>query len=185
MRLFLAIPLPDATQKVIGNLLSALRELPGARGSFPKPTNLHLTVYFLGDHPESALPIIKSTITNALLNQSVLPDLLMEQIGAFPNLRNPRALFLGGIADPALLEFVTTVRNACSVAAIHGDAKTFLPHITLMRIKEISDMKMWQERVMRIRFVPQSIPIRELVLYKSDLGEHGPTYTPILNWRIG
>ena len=185
MRLFLAIPIPDSTQKIVGNLISALRELPGARGSFPKPTNLHLTVYFLGEHPETVLPKLKTAISELLLTQSQLSDFMLEQIGVLPNLRNARMLYLGGIASPELSDFVTAVRNTCSVVGVNGDNKPFLPHITVMRIKEISDQKTWQERMMRVRFVPQSIPLRELILFKSDLSEHGPTYTPLLNWRIG
>ena len=184
MRLFVAIPLPDAVQKAIGRLIDALREIPGARGTFPKPTNSHITVQFLGDIAEAHLPRLHEELGRTAALIPAPPPLRLEQIGAFPDFKRPRTIWVGGIADEQLLQLAESVRDACLRAGTPGDDKRFAAHVTLMRVKEISDAKTWQAGVMRLQFAPQTIDIREFALFRSDLSSAGPTYTALHAWRL-
>jgi len=185
MRLFIAIPLSEPTQKALGNLITVLREVKGVRGTFPRATNLHLTVQFLGDVPESKIPGLREKLTNAVQSIPAQEPLVLEQIGTFPNLRNPRVVWVGGIATPELKTLSDAVKMACIEAGTPPDDKGFVPHVTIMRIRELFDVKTLQTALMRINYAPQTIPIQQIVLFKSEITETGPIYTALANWVIG
>ena len=185
MRLFLAIPLSEPHQKVLANLMGALREVKGTFGSFSKATNLHLTVYFFGEVPEERLPILQAALTAAAEHWQEIPPFVLEALGAFPTLHNPRMIWAGGIISKEFGDFVTSVRETCDAAGIPGDNKPFQAHITLMRIREVTNTKLFHADLMKIRVVPQKIPVNQIVLFKSDLNSYGPTYTALSSWKIG
>ncbi len=185
MRLFLAIPLPDSVQKAVGNIINVLREVRSARGTFPKPTNLHLTVQFLGDVPESLLDRLKTSVGEAVATTPAIEPLILEQVGTFPNLRNPKVIWVGGLASDPLKAFAATIKRACTEAGAPPDDKGFNPHVTVMRIKELYDPKSLQTFLMRVNYSPQTVPVQQLILFKSELAETGPIYTVLKSWKIG
>ena len=184
MRLFIAIPLPDAAQKALGNVIEYLRDVRGVRGTFPRATNLHLTVQFLGDVPESKIPILREKLTAAVATIPAAPPLMLEQIGTFPNIKNPRVVWVGGIASDELKQLSEIVKVACIEAGTPPDDKGFVQHFTVMRVRELFDTKELQTALMRVSYAPQTVPVHQLVLFKSDLTQQGPIYTAMASWGL-
>ena len=60
MRLFLAIQLSPAVREALLTAQDALRRQ--GRGSFPPPENLHLTLAFLGEVPETRLGVVQEAM---------------------------------------------------------------------------------------------------------------------------
>ena len=92
-RSFCAIPLNEATRKLIICLQRELRDkLPGVRWS--RPETLHLTLRFFGDIPLESLE--KAAKVMLSVDGFGAPfELSLKDIGAFPSPTRPRVLWLG------------------------------------------------------------------------------------------
>lgn len=184
MRLFIAIPLPTKVQKALSNFSGSLKEVKGAKGTFPKSTNMHITLQFLGEVSEEATTQLIQDLENELAELKNLPDIHIEQVGAFPNLKAPKVIWVGGIASEELIQLVNKIYSQTKKIGIVQDQKVFIPHITIMRIKQIDDSAKWIAGLMKLKWTPQNVPIKEIVLYQSQLTEKGPIYTNIHTFRL-
>ena len=90
MRLFIAIPLPpDVAHRASALLPPAL---PGLRRV--QPENLHVTLAFLGETPESRLPDVAAAAEHAARAVRRF-RLVFDRTGRFPERGRPRVLWLG------------------------------------------------------------------------------------------
>ena len=90
IRAFIAISLPAEVILHLKNLQTYLKKHK-IKASWPKPSNMHLTLKFLGDIPISKIKDINHSISAAILdfnkeNKSL--SLFSEGIGAFPSIKN-------------------------------------------------------------------------------------------------
>lgn len=61
MRLFIAIQLPETIVDCLLETISDWKD-HGVTGTWTKPVNFHITAAFLGEQPESSLPVIKKIL---------------------------------------------------------------------------------------------------------------------------
>jgi 2'-5' RNA ligase len=61
-------------------------------------------------------------------------ELELGGLGAFPNLRRPRVVWMGVKADPKLELLHHDVERACEELGYEVDARAFRPHLTLARV---------------------------------------------------
>jgi len=105
--------------------------------AWTRPASWHLTLMFLGDWPAERVGTL-----SARLQETVSPHrpftVQPGGLGAFPDLRRPRVLFLQMDGGEALLELASDVRRAVNDAWPDGpqDRKDFRPHLTLARIRQ-------------------------------------------------
>ncbi len=160
MRLFIAIRLSDTIKDA---LVSAQRELHdhGIRGNYTREENLHLTLAFIGEFPDS------EPVMDALEAVSFSPfELELQGMGCF------RDLWWAGMKASAPLNAVSRrIRQALGNAGIPFDRKRFTPHITLVR-KACGQMPGIQLR-------GASMEVCSLSLMRSDRGKSGMVYTEI------
>jgi 2'-5' RNA ligase len=65
------------------------------------------------------------------------------------------------------------------------DRQNLVPHLTLGRIKEITDKKNFQSVVDTFRDLSSGeMPVREFVLYESILKKEGPIYIPLKRFEL-
>lgn len=183
MRLFIAIPVPDEVQRVLNKFSLALRDIKGARGSFPKSTDMHITLQFLGDIAEDKIDLLKLNLHNTLNGFNEIPPIQIEQVGAFPNLKNPRTIWVGGVCSEELQNLVNSIYSVSKKIGVNEEHKSFIPHITVMRVKLIEDSKYWVNGLIKLRWIPQTIPVTEVTLFHSKLTERGPIYTALQTYR--
>ena len=163
MRLFIAIPLDGALRAAVQSVQDDFRRC-GVRGNYTKAENLHLTLAFIGEHPDA------DGVLEVLDAVPFAPfELRLEGIGAFGDL-----WWLGLRDDPGLAANVRALRHALADADIPFDRKRFTPHITLLRRAEPGPYG-----IPAIRVPPLSSPIRRVVLMRSDRGKRGMIYTEI------
>ncbi|MCX7834583.1 MAG: RNA 2',3'-cyclic phosphodiesterase [bacterium] len=184
MRLFLAVPLPAEVQKALSKFSGALKEIGGAKGTYPKATDMHITLQFLGDVDEEKKNGLVSNLYQSLSPYKNLPDISIEQIGAFPNMKSPRVIWVGGIASEPLLRLMDTIKDETKKIGVVPEYKTFIPHVTIMRIKHIEDSRKWVAGLMKLRWTPQIVPLQKVVLFQSQLTEHGPIYTELNSFGL-
>src|SRR2546430_7734002 len=102
LRAFIAVQLSDALKRQIGSVQAELkREVSGSgRGSkavkivWAQPEAIHLTLKFLGDIQEAQVDALREILLKAAA--SARPFTLEARgLGAFPNPRAPRVIWLG------------------------------------------------------------------------------------------
>jgi 2'-5' RNA ligase len=141
MRLFTAIMLPADIRhhlvRVQEYLAGPVWELPGVK--WTAPSNLHLTLKFLGEVNDDKLSTLTEALT-AVRVQSV--TLFAERIGAFPKRGRAHLLTVnpGGDASQVAALF-DQIDHACEVIAVPRDRRAFTPHVTIGRSRDGVDVR--------------------------------------------
>ena len=160
MRLFIAINL---SPEMKGALTKAQRTMydRGVHGNFPSEENLHLTLAFIGEYPNT------EAVMDALSGVTFTPfELMLDGVGRFGD------LWWAGLRESAALTAVVRrVRRALAERAIPFDRKRFTPHITLLR-KASGDAA-------GIIIAPETMTVRAISLMSSRRGRNGMIYTEI------
>jgi len=178
MRLFIAVDPGERFRRDLSSRLDAWR----ARVSIAwvRPENMHLTLAFLGELPETAPPALQEALRAATAGSGPLV-LRPGEVGAFPSLRSPRVLVLHCDSGGRLERLAAAVRAATDPLLPPGqrDDKPFRSHLTLARIKRpLSPAEQRELAGMRLgEWEP--LPIAEVRLVRSVLGPAGPTYTDL------
>ncbi|HEU6453243.1 MAG TPA: RNA 2',3'-cyclic phosphodiesterase [Gemmatimonadaceae bacterium] len=133
VRLFVAINLPADVRRAIVDVTAPMRQA-APRLSWVTEERLHLTMEFLGDQPEEAVPPLGAALAREAARHAPV-TLALRGLGAFPNLRAPRIVWLGVAADPKLELLQHDLSSACGELGYERDARAFRPHITLGRAR--------------------------------------------------
>jgi len=160
MRLFIASPVRFENYSKIRDDFKDILQ-----GKWVEEENLHLTWVFLGNIPDAAA-IIEKMLGISRLEKEVT----ISELGFFG--RPPRVFF-------ARAEDKILYKKAQSFKEAGFDLYRFKPHITLCRIKQIYDYKQYKEvlKSYREKALGQLLP--QITLYKSELSDKGPEYTPL------
>lgn len=166
MRLFIAIEVPEELKNYVSSLQDEIKT-DLVRASYPK--DYHLTLLFLGDVDESKLDDIKTKLQNVEFSRL---DLAFDKIGVFPNENYIRVIWLGIKESEQLAKLAEDVAAALE----WKQDKRFHPHITLARIKHISEKEQFKEILKGIKTEPKSFKIDSFKMIKSTLDKKGPIY---------
>jgi len=137
VRLFLAINLPPEVRQEIVAATAQLRDmLP--RLAWVREPLLHLTLKFLGEQPAERVDDIQAAIAKVATDHR---ELLMTLggIGAFPNFRRARVVWMGVAHEPRLELLHHDVEMACERVGFELDGRPFRPHLTLARVRRAMD----------------------------------------------
>jgi 2'-5' RNA ligase len=136
IRSFIAIELPQEVRSALRRLQA---ELTLPQYSFVKcvtPEGIHITLKFLGNIPPQKVAEITGVMEQA--SQGVSPfQLQIIEVGAFPNIRQPRVLWVGikGEVDK-LVDWQQRIDNGLVPMGFTKEARPFTPHLTLARLRE-------------------------------------------------
>jgi 2'-5' RNA ligase len=141
---------------------------------------LHLTIKFLGERSDEEVAPLETALSKALGAHSVV-TLQLGGLGAFPNLRAPRVVWLGVERDPKLELLQHDVERVCGELGYELDGRAFRPHITLGRVKERDRLQPASARALataaRGVMYSGSANIRSVDLMASELRSAGAQYT--------
>ncbi len=162
MRLFVAVEPSPAFRSALAEAQARLRDA-GAAARMLEPSNLHLTLAFIGLWPENvtALPAVTKPFS-----------LTLSSLGIFPE---AKVLWAGVRPSADLDRLAAEVRESLARAGIPFDPKPFVPHITLARKPRLPEGFDLSE----IAVPPAVMTVREVCLYRSDHLEQGMAYTVI------
>ena len=134
MRLFLAINLePEMRRSVIDATVSLRDAAPSI--AWVDESRLHLTLKFLGEQPESAVAPMRDAMTQVASKHRAF-RMRVAEIGAFPNFRRARVVWMGVDRDPRLELLHHDVELACEALGYELEGRAFRPHLTLARVKD-------------------------------------------------
>src|SRR5437016_13878004 len=109
MRLFVALELPAAVRENLAALLKALRAVsPQTR--WVRPENLHLTLKFMGEVPETKLAAIRSALDSVHSEQPT--TVVFRVLGFFPSEIRPRVFWTGIDASTNLKTLAAEIYRA-------------------------------------------------------------------------
>ena len=189
IRAFVAVELNAAAREAVGRVMSDLRAAAGDGVRWVRPEGIHLTLKFLGDIDVDSAPAISTALDRCAASVSPF-SLTLEGVGAFPNLRRPRVIWvgLGGALEP-LTVLQQSVERELEALGFARERRAFTPHLTLGRVRDGASRQ--QIRALSEAVAGASvgrdvdIPVRELSLMKSDLRPTGAVYTRLHAARVG
>ena len=137
-RLFVAIELPPNILQVIEGIQAQTRENLGEAAKllrWSRPESIHITLQFLGEVPTARIPSITEALQQACAT-TVPFSLEVGGLGAFPNVRRPRVVWVGlGGETGAAADLATAIQGALGSLGFKPD-KPFSPHMTIARVRE-------------------------------------------------
>ncbi len=134
VRLFIAINFPDDIRAALHAAMHPLRTVAPEIRWVDEP-RIHLTMKFLGEHPEAAVLPLVNALDAVAGGYDPIP-LELGGLNAFPNLRQPRVVWLGVSADPKLELLHHDVETACEALGHPVEGRAYRPHVTLGRVRD-------------------------------------------------
>jgi len=174
-RLFVGIPVSERTR------LSLERQLPSKLPGRPAPSaNWHFTLRFLGATANDQ----RERLIDALRKQSFGRgfDIEFEMLGAFPNARRARVLWVGvGNGHERLEAVAVKVEEAALVAGFDPEPRKFTAHLTLSRIRPPESVT---HLLATARPVDATMRVSSVILYRSEAGGAGSRYTIVEEFHL-
>ena len=125
-RLFVSVALPEGLKKELAGLAAPARGL-----AWTRPSNLHLTLRFIGPVPRDGIGRIEERLAEIRVGAFIVP---VEGVGSFPPGGSPRVIWVGvGRGHPHLFQLRQRPDDAVLAAGIDLDVRHFQPHITVAR----------------------------------------------------
>lgn len=185
MRLFVAINLSSAIRGAIDEQVSVLRTAAPALRWIP-PEKWHLTVRFIGEEPIERVAQIRDAIDAAAARHEDVP-LAVGGIGAFPNFRRARIVWIGVAPDPRLEMLHHDIESACVALGMEPEGRPFRPHITLARVPHGIEEPMLRALSRAARGVRYSgvAEVATVDLMASELAPDGPRYRLLHSSPLG
>jgi 2'-5' RNA ligase len=179
VRAFIAIELiPELKEQLIRQREHLRRELAGTRVSWVRPQGMHLTLKFLGEIEEGQVAPIGEQM--ALLGERFPPfEMQLTALGAFPNMRRPRVVWVGVEAPPALAALQADLERALKKLGFAAERRPFHPHITLGRVRDAGGGRVdWEAALARAgEAALGGQRVEGFCLFRSQLQPTGAVYT--------
>jgi 2'-5' RNA ligase len=195
-RLFVALDLPDAVRD---GLAAWQREAVTAEELRPaRAETLHMTLAFLGYHPERDVDRIAAAATQGLESEAPEVRLLPEPVPVPPN--RPRLFAIDSESEGAIALQAEVEAKLVAVGFYEPEKRDFWPHLTVARVR--SERRSPGERgkpgrrrsgrPMRVNSPPGPLPEALLApfhavrvaLYRSLLRPTGAEYVAVANVEL-
>jgi len=172
-RLFVSIELPKSVRQGLAELDP---HLGGVR--WLEPPQMHLTLSFLGSvSSETQERLIKKL--RAISWKSFFLPLI--GLGTFPRKGWPKIVWIGvGTGHPHLFQLHKRVQEAALAAGLEPDLRSFHPHVTVARCRDVSPESIRQLLKAHANFDAGMIHVESFCLNSSELTQAGSVYTPEL-----
>lgn len=185
MRLFFAIELADDVQDLLDDATASLRaEAPEL--AWIDRAKRHLTLKFLGDVAEEAVPRLTAAADRAAAEHGPL-EMSVREIGAFPNFRRARVVWIGVEQERRLELLHHDLELACESAGFEVEGRPFRPHVTLARVRNplpIGRMKAFARVARSVRF-RATVLVEQITLFESILAPSGARYRCVHSATLG
>jgi len=193
IRGFIAVNLPDQMILWLSGIQKELKAF-GLPVQWTRPENIHLTLKFLGEIPETDVARVCQAVESSAARFSPL-ELFSKGVGVFPGVKRPRVLWTGiaGRTDQ-LGDLQRDLDSGLNGIGFPKDDRPFTGHLTLGRFKAgrqphtrhtealpellIEMMKQYQPKA-SAPFLADAVHVM-----KSDLTPAGPIYTSIATARF-
>tara|TARA_B100001250_G_C19757672_1_gene770923 strand:+ start:952 stop:1530 length:579 start_codon:yes stop_codon:yes gene_type:complete len=184
IRTFLCIPV---SKEIKSKKMMLFSTIDGSKSTIKwvKNSNLHLSIKFVGQTPESSLKEIIHNV--ASITSKIKPfNLEISGTGCFPIQNRPRTLWMGIIGNiNPLKELVLDIENKLSKIGFSKDKKIFIPHITIARINYPQKITPDIDLFLKSSYDVIDLEVDRLQFFSSELYSNGAIYSLLKTFPIG
>jgi 2'-5' RNA ligase len=180
LRAFVAVEIPLQLREAVCRATAPLQKGIQSVVRWVPMDNMHLTLKFLGDVSPANVDML-SQMLRAEADLFPCFELRLSGLGAFPNSKRPRVLFIG-IQAPVTLEALHRgIDSASHRLGYESEERGFSPHLTIGRVKQ--NVTATEQQTIRRALEETRIDalgtarVDSVHLYKSDLRPTGSVYT--------
>lgn len=183
VRSFVALPCPAGLRR---ELSAALPEWRGLKAdvAWSDPTTAHLTLRFLGQADPARLDRLHTRMADVARTAGGIRA-SPGATGAFPGWGRPRVLWLGIESAGAIERLAAAVEEAAREAGFDPEPRPFTPHLTLGRVRGARRARRAAAAVRGWAPRGATESVREVVLYRSELGQGGARHVALARYPIG
>jgi 2'-5' RNA ligase len=176
IRTFIAVEIPESIKSRIERLQEPLRQIE-AKVSWTKPSNIHLTLKFLGGVEASRIERVSRAVERAA--GGIAPfEVEIGGTGCFPSPQSPRVLWVGLPDVPeALRQLYANLESELEREGFPPEKRRFSPHLTIGRLRAQHNASAVAEALIASGFEPETFKATEVVVMRSDLKPTGSIYT--------
>jgi len=167
VRCFVGFLLPEYLRSYISDVQSKLKNIE-MDCKFVEAENMHVCFSFLGDIDERSVKNVLKLIDSI---DSECVEVGLGNIKLIPNENYFRVVVIDVVDKSGKLDFL--LKNI--VGKVGGDSKPL--HITLCRVKNVSDKSKVVEKIKEIRIDGRKFVVDKIQLIKSELNSDGPVYS--------
>ena len=178
IRTFICIELPESIKQKMELLENQLRGVD-AQVSWVRPSNVHLTLKFLGGVPTHKIDRVSQAAERAARDIAAF-EVEVAGAGCFPSARSPRVLWVGlaGVPDP-LANLYKRLEEELAALGFEPEKRRFAPHLTIGRLRSPRNGAELAQNLIAIGFESERFAAREVIVMRSQLKPTGSIYTPI------
>lgn len=184
LRTFIAVPLSTAVIDALDALQTELKhDCPRGTVRWVPPDHIHLTLHFLGDIVPDRVDPVKAALQVVARN---VPTFEFEAggLGAFPNERRPRVIWVGVEDKSSWLALLhEAVNEAMARLGFERETRRFSPHLTLGRVQRRASYGEAQAIGKVISTTTSgslgTVQVEKLIFFQSILRPSGAEYTPL------
>jgi len=180
LRAFIAVEIPAEIQQRIQRETANFRQGIDPLVRWVPVQNTHLTLKFLGDVSPNSLEFIRQMLRTEAENVPCF-EMHLAGLGAFPNLKRPRVLYVGIQAPAALDGLARGIEAASRRLGYEPEERPFSAHLTLGRVRQNVNATEQQQIRRAIENTQVDLlgtaRVDSVHLYKSDLNPGGSVYT--------
>jgi len=174
MRVFVAI---EISKEEILKKIQTFQKNIGIDAKPTKIDQIHFTLEFLGEIDQVKYDQVKDVMEKISFSSF---DISLKGVGVFPNLKNPRVIWIGIDKNGAekLIFIANEVGIKLTTLGFEKERK-FKPHLTVFRVKKkINDISTIMKEYETVEFGVQTIS--KIKVKRSVLSPKGPEYSDLL-----
>src|SRR5262249_49707793 len=150
-----------------------------AQVSWVKPSNVHLTLKFLGGVAADMIEAVSAAVERSARATTTF-ELEVQGTGCFPSPRSPRVFWVGlGTLPDALVQLYTSLEQELARLGFEREKRRFAPHLTIGRLRTPRNGAELAQKLIDIGFESEKFVAREVVVMRSQLKPTGSIYTPL------
>jgi 2'-5' RNA ligase len=189
IRSFIAINL---SADIISSLDALIRQLqsltPKGVVRWVAANKIHLTLKFLGDVPDGQFDNLQTMLREEAGRHPAF-NIRVGGLGAFPNFKNPRVIWVGVEAPADLTALQLGIETQAGRLGYAAEDRAFSPHLTLGRLNRYvapQEVQRLSQVLSTVKAEPfGNLRVEEVCLYRSDLKPGGPLYTRLFAAQLG
>jgi 2'-5' RNA ligase len=177
IRSFIAIEVPRELKSKLEGVQRELRQTE-ADVKWVRPEAIHLTLKFLGSIRQEDVEKISRAVAPVVTLWEPF-EVGIRGMGCFPNLRNPRVVWVGiDRGKESLSSLHQKIEKKLAELSFPPEDRSFSPHLTLGRVRSPRERAGLSQAIEKTRGVEIGIfRAREVILFRSELHPSGAVYT--------
>lgn len=152
-----------------------------------EPDNIHVTLLFLGEVDDRALPSVCRAVATCCQEQAAF-SMEIEGVGCFPNARRPRILWVGvGEGTQELIALHDALEAPLlDLGCYRREERKYTPHLTLGRVKsERPSDDLGLAMAKQSTWKGGTVAVDEVLVMSSELRSSGPVYAVLSRAGLG